>query len=200
MKVLHISSSLFGENGNSSALAQHFLDSIKLAHPAADITVRDLAKQPVPHLDADTFKANITAAHERSEQQKQLAQLGDTLIEELLSTDVLVLSVPMYNFGIPSTLKAWIDQVARAGTTFKYTQNGPVGLVEGKKAYVLGARGGAYAGTPADTQTPFLKTFLGFIGITDVEFVFAEKLNMNADEAPNILAAAKHDIDQLLKA
>jgi len=200
MKVLHISSSLFGENGNSSALAQHFLDSIKLAHPTADITVRDLAKQPVPHLDADTFKANITAADERSEQQKQLAQLGDTLIEELLSTDVLVLSVPMYNFGIPSTLKAWIDQVARAGTTFKYTENGPVGLVEGKKAYVLGARGGAYAGTPADTQTPFLKTFLGFIGITDVEFVFAEKLNMNADEAPNILAAAKHDIDQLLKA
>ena len=200
MKVLHISSSLFGENGNSSALAQHFLDSIKLTHPAADITVRDLAQHPVPHLDADTFKANITAASERSEQQQKLAQLSDTLIEELLNADVLVLSVPMYNFGIPSTLKAWIDQVARAGTTFKYTQNGPVGLVENKKAYVLGARGGAYAGTPADTQTPFLKTFLGFIGITDVEFVFAEKLNMNADEAPNILATAKLDIDQLLKA
>lgn len=200
MNILHISSSIFGDNGKSSELAQHFLEQMSARHPDASVTVRDLAKDPVPHLDAETFQANITAADERSEAQQQRAQLGDTLVEELMNTDVLVLSVPMYNFGIPSTLKAWIDQIARAGTTFRYTANGPEGLVLGKKAYVLGARGGAYAGTPLDTQTPYLRTVLGFIGITDVEFVFAEKLNMNPEQAPAILAEAKQQIDKLLGA
>ena len=199
MNILHISSSIFGDNGKSSELAQHFLEQMSARHPDASVTVRDLAKDPVPHLDAETFQANITAADERSEAQQQRAQLGDTLVEELMNTDILVLSVPMYNFGIPSTLKAWIDQVARAGTTFKYTENGPVGLVKNTKAYVLGARGGAYAGTSNDTQTPYLKMFLGFLGITDVEFVLAEKLNMNAEQAPAIIDQAKQEINQLLE-
>lgn len=200
MKVLHISGSLFSQQGNSSALASHFLEQIKARHPEAQVQVRDLAREPVPHLDAATLQANMTPPDQRSPEQAQQAQLSDLLIEELMASDILVLSVPMYNFGIPSTLKAWIDQIARAGTTFRYTANGPEGLVQGKKAYVLGARGGAYAGTPLDTQTPYLKTVLGFIGITEVEFVFAEKLNMNPEQAPAILAEAKQEIATLLEA
>jgi FMN-dependent NADH-azoreductase len=198
MNVLHISSSIFGESGNSSNLAAHFLSQIQTKHPNANITIRDLSRDPVPHLTAETFQANITPKDKRSAQQQSLAELGDTLVEELLAADTLVLSVPMYNFGIPSTLKAWIDQIARAGTTFKYTENGPVGLVQDTKAYVLCARGGAYVGTPNDSQTPYLKTLLGFLGIDDVEFVFAEKLNMEADHAPQIMAAAKSQINQQL--
>jgi FMN-dependent NADH-azoreductase len=198
MNVLHISSSIFGENGNSSTLATHFLTQIAAQHPDVNVTVRNLSQNPVPHLDAETFQANITKPAERSEEQQKRAQLADTLIEELMNADILVLSVPMYNFGIPSTLKAWIDYVARAGTTFRYTENGPVGLVKNTKAYVLGARGGAYAGTPNDTQTPYLKTFLSFIGITDVEFVLAEKLSMDAANAPTIMQEAKEKITRLV--
>ncbi|MAR93304.1 MAG: NAD(P)H-dependent oxidoreductase [Pseudomonadota bacterium] len=199
MKVLHISSSLFGADGKSSQLASHFLDQLQARHPDARVISRDLARDPIPHLDAATFQANITPPEDRDEQQQALARRADTLVQELLECDLLVLSVPMYNFGIPSTLKAWIDNVARAGTTFKYTENGPVGLVQGKKAYVLGARGGAYQGTPNDTQTPYLQTFLGFLGITDVTFVLAEKLNMQPDQVPEILDQAKAEIDQLLQ-
>ena len=160
MNVLHINSSLFSDAGKSSELGQHFVDQWKNQNPTGTVTTRDLAKEPVPHLDADTFQAAGTAPNERSDAQQNQAALADTLIEELQNSDVLVLSVPMYNFGIPSTLKAWIDHIARAGTTFKYTPNGPQGLLTGKKAYVLAARGGAYQGTPNDTQTPYLTPLL----------------------------------------
>ena len=119
MKVLHVSSSIHGNEGNSSQLAAHFVARIKEQHGDAEIIVRDLAQDPVPHLDAATFQANITPVDQRTPEQQQLASTGDLLIEELQSADILVLSVPMYNFGIPSTLKAWIDNIARAGTTFK---------------------------------------------------------------------------------
>ncbi|MEE2730989.1 MAG: FMN-dependent NADH-azoreductase [Pseudomonadota bacterium] len=200
MKVLHISSSIHGEHGNSSQLATHFLTQIQQQHPDAEIVVRDLAQDPVPHLDAATFKANITPAEQRTPEQQQLANLADTLIEELQSADVLVLSVPMYNFGIPSSLKAWIDAIARAGTTFKYTENGPVGLLSNTKTYVLGARGGEYLGTAKDTQTPYLETVLAFVGLVDVEFVFAEKLSMQSEQASQIMDEAKTRIDGLLGA
>ena len=198
MKVLHISSSIFSDGGNSSKLAHYFLEQFKQQHPDAEVTVRDLATDPVPHLDAATLQANVTAAAERTAEQQALASLGDLLIEELQSADVLVLSIPMYNFGVPSALKAWIDHIARAGTTFKYTEHGPIGLLKNKKAYVLGARGGAYFGTPMDTQTPYLRMVLAFVGIGDVDFVFAEKLNMNPDQAPEIMAKAQSRIDKLL--
>ena len=200
MSLLHISSSLFGDNGKSHQLARHFIAQWQQQHPGARVTERDLSQNPVPHLDLATFQANLTAPEQRTAEQQALANTADELIAELQDHDVLVLSVPMYNFGIPSTLKSWIDNVARAGTTFRYTANGPEGLITGKKAYVLAARGGAYQGTPADTQTPYLKTFLGFIGITDVTFVYAEKLNMLADEQPRILGEAKAEIEKLISA
>ena len=200
MNLLHISSSLFGGNGKSHQLARHFIAQWQQQYPDSRVTERDLSENPIPHLDQATLQANLTPADQRSPEQQALAQTADELIGELQTHDALVLSVPLYNFGIPSTLKSWIDSVARAGTTFKYTATGPVGLLTGKKAYVLAARGGAYQNTPADTQTPFLKTFLAFIGITDVTFVYAEKLNMLADQQPEILAAANAEIDNLISA
>jgi len=185
MNLLHISSSLFSDQGNSKQLANHYISQWLEQHPGGQVTERDLGKEPVPHLDNLTLMANITAADKRTAEQQAQARLADTLIEELMQADILVLSVPMYNFGIPSTLKAWIDNVARAGTTFKYTATGPVGLVNDTKAVVLTARGGAYFETPNDTQTPYLKTLLGFLGITDVQFVYAERLNMEPEKAGN---------------
>lgn len=200
MNLLHISSSLFGTDGKSSQLSRHFIEQFRAQNPGGKVTERDLAANPVPHLDLARLQANLTAPEQRTAEQQALATLADELIGELQTHDVLVLSVPMYNFGIPSTLKAWIDHVARAGVTFKYTATGPVGLLKNKKAYVMAARGGAYQGTAADTQTPYLKTFLSFIGIDDVTFVYAEKLNMNADQQPQILADAKAEIDKLISA
>lgn len=198
MNLLHISSSLFGADGKSSQLSRHFIEQFQAQNPGGKVTERDLAANPVPHLDLTRLQANLTAPEQRTAEQQALATLADELIGELQTHDVLLLSVPMYNFGIPSTLKAWIDHVARAGVTFRYTATGPEGLLKNKKAYVMAARGGAYQGTAADTQTPYLKTFLSFIGIDDVTFVYAEKLNMNADQQPQILADAKAEIDKLI--
>jgi FMN-dependent NADH-azoreductase len=130
------------------------------------------------------------------EQQRHVAE-SDALIDELRRADVLVLGVPMYNFGVPSTLKAYFDHVARAGVTFRYTAEGPVGLLTGKRAFVFATRGGRYAGTDADLQSAFLRRFLGFIGINDVEFVYAEGLSLGAEQRDQALAAALERIDQL---
>jgi FMN-dependent NADH-azoreductase len=130
--------------------------------------------------------------------QLQAVALSEELIGELQVADIIVLGLPMYNFGIPSTLKAWIDHVARAGITFQYTENGPEGLLKGKKAYVIAARGGLYEGSAADTQTPYIKTILGFMGITDVTMVAAEGLNMGDDAKAASLAKAQGELDQLV--
>ena len=130
-------------------------------------------------------------------EQAELVQRSDQLIAELQAADVLVLGVPMYNFGIPSTLKSYFDHIARAGVTFRYTANGPEGLVKGKKAYVLAARGGLYQGTPKDSQTTYLRDFLAFIGIDEVEFVYAEGLNMGAEQHDQAQAAAQQRIAEL---
>ena len=119
-----------------------------------------------------------------------MVDFSDALIEELRNADTVVLGLPMYNFGIPSQLKAYFDHIARAGVTFRYTENGPVGLLTGKKVYVIATRGGKYAGTPRDSQTAYVRDFLAFIGITDVEFVYAEGLNMGADSKDAALANA----------
>lgn len=198
MNLLHITSSIFEDQGKSSELGSHFEHLWGQRFPDAKLTKRDLAKNPVPHLTQTTFKSALTPAAERNEQQAEAAKLADQLVEELQATDILLLSVPMYNFGIPSTLKAWIDHIARAGTTFKYTETGPVGLLENKTAVVLAARGGAYKDTPNDTQTPYLKTLLGFVGIDNVHFVFAEKLNMSSDGGEAIMAEAKQTIEKLV--
>ena len=195
-QILQLNSSLSGESGQSSRLASEFAGALAAA-TGATVKVRDLARQPLPHLTAERFAAFTTPASARTvEQQRHVAE-SDTLIDELRRADVLVLGVPMYNFGVPSTLKAYFDHVARAGVTFRYTADGPVGLLTGKRAFVLATRGGRYAGTDADLQSAFLRRFLGFIGMNDVEFVYAEGLSLGAEQREQALAAALERIDQL---
>jgi FMN-dependent NADH-azoreductase len=195
-QILQLNSSLSGESGQSSRLASEFAGALAAA-TGATVNVRDLARQPLPHLTAERFAAFTTPASARTvEQQRHVAE-SDALIDELRRADVLVLGVPMYNFGVPSTLKAYFDHVARAGVTFRYTAEGPVGLLTGKRAFVFATRGGRYAGTDADLQSAFLRRFLGFIGINDVEFVYAEGLSLGAEQREQALAAALERIDQL---
>jgi FMN-dependent NADH-azoreductase len=196
--LLEIRSSMFADQGESSRLADNFVAAWREANPDGKVLLRDLAREPIPHLDAATVRAFNTPAEERTPAQKAIVTYSDALIAELKRADVLVLAVPMYNFAVPSTLKAYFDHIARAGETFRYTEKGPVGLVTGKQAYVFAARGGVYAGTPADTQTPFLRTFLGFIGIGDVEFVYGEGLNIGPEVKEKALASAGTRISELV--
>jgi FMN-dependent NADH-azoreductase len=188
MKILQINTSLFSAGGESSRLADQLVASLREQNPGAELVVRDLVKDPVPHLDADRFAA--FTAKDRTAEQQTVVAYSDALIGELRRADTLVLGLPMYNFGVSSQLKAYFDHIARAGVTFKYTDKGAVGLLTGKKAYVLATRGGLYAGTPADTQTPYVRDFLAFLGIRDVEFVYAEGLAIGAESRSRALAAA----------
>jgi FMN-dependent NADH-azoreductase len=195
--LLQLNTSLFSTGGQSSQLADQFVAAWRNNNPGAAVIVRDLASQPLPHLDAERFLAFIAKPEERTPAQQALAAEADALIAEIKKTDVIVLGLPMYNFGIPSTLKAYFDHIARAGVTFQYTANGPQGLLSGKKVYIFAARGGLYAGTPRDSQTTYVRDFLGFIGITDVEFVYAEGLNMGEANKQTALANAKERLVQL---
>ena len=187
-------------NGNANRLGDELVEAWVNARPETQVQARDFGREPLPHLSEDEINAFFTPAEARTPEQQELVRTSDELVAELKAADVLVLSVPMYNFGIPSTLKAYFDRVARAGITFKYTSEGPVGLVTGKKAYVVAARGGLYAGTPKDTQTAYLREFLGFIGITDVEFIYAEGLNLGDERKAQAEAQARQQILQLVAA
>ena len=189
-KVLKLNTSLYSQDGQSTRLAAQFVDALRERDPNLALVERDLARDPVPHLDAARFQAFLAKPEERTAAQRTIAEFSDELIRELREADVLVLGLPMYNFGIPSQLKAYFDHVARAGVTFRYTEQGPVGLLAGKKAYVFATRGGAYAGTARDTQTAYVRDFLGFLGITEVEFVYAEKLAISPAHRETSLAQA----------
>ncbi len=203
--ILQINSSMHGEDAQSSRLAGEFVAALAVSRtsPAAPgtgrpmVIVRDLAKEPIAHLSADRFQALATPAAERTLDQQRVVAESDELVDELKRADVIVIGLPMYNFGVPSTLKAYFDHVARAGVTFRYTPNGPVGLLSGKKAFVFATRGGRYAGTPADLQTAYVRQFLGFIGIRDVEFVYAEGLALGAEQRSAAVAEALARIEQL---
>lgn len=189
--LLLIESSVRQQDSVSRQLSEEFVAQWRQANPGGRVLSRDLAREPLPHLDADLLGGWMKPAAEQSAAEQAALVRSDQLIEELLAADVLVLGAPMYNFAIPSTLKAWLDHVLRAGVTFKYTEQGPRGLLQGKRAYVLTARGGVYAGGPLDQQEPYLRQALGFIGIDDVQFVHAEGLNMGGDSAAQGLARAR---------
>jgi len=176
--LLQIKSSLFSDGGQSSRLAARYIAQWQAANHRGQVITRDLAKDPVPHLTAERFGAFLAKPEDRTLAQAADAAYSDGLIDELKRADVIVLGLPMYNFGVPSSLKAYFDHVARAGVTFRYTEKGPVGLLTGKQAIVIATRGGLYAGTPRDSQTAYVREFLAFLGITDVEFVYAEGLAM----------------------
>ncbi|MCF7500556.1 MULTISPECIES: NAD(P)H-dependent oxidoreductase [unclassified Pseudoalteromonas] len=193
-KVLVLNSSLNGENGNSTKLTNTFVSQLT-EKDQVTITQRDLSSNAIDHLTQTEMAAWMTDANERSDEQKALAAISDELIGELNDNDLIVIGMPMYNFGIPSTFKAWIDRIARAGITFKYTEQGAVGLVENKKVVVLAARGGVYQGSDIDTQTKYLKDVLGFVGMTDVDFIYAEGLAMPGAEQS--LETAQNEIKAL---
>jgi len=190
-RVLVIESSARQQGSVSRELTQQFIANWQAAHPADQIQIRDLAVEPVPHLDATLLGGWMTPSEQQSEAEKAALARSNQLTDELLAADVLVLAAPMYNFAIPSTLKAWLDHVLRAGVTFKYTETGPQGLLTGKRAFVLTARGGIYAGSGLDHQEPYLRQALAFIGIHDVQFIHAEGLNLGAEFSEKGLAQAK---------
>src|ERR1700680_4936756 len=196
--LLQVNASIYNGNGQSSQLADQFVAAFRERNPATRVVVRDVAAaEPVPHLNAERFGAFITKPEERNSEQHAVVAYSDSLIRELQQADVIVIGLPMYNFGVPSQLKAYFDHVARAGVTFKYTEKGPVGLLTGKKVYVFAARGGLYAGTPMDTQTSYVRDFLRFIGMTDVEFVYAEGLAISPQSKEASLATALAQIARL---
>lgn len=195
--LLQIKSSIFSDGGQSSLLADHYVAAWRDANPDGRVIVRNLALDPVPHLDATRFGAFLSKTEQRSNEQQAVIDYSDTLIDELRTADVIVLGVPMYNFGVPSSLKAYFDHIARAGVTFRYAASGPEGLLTGKRVIVFATRGGMHAGTSSDAQTAFIRTFLGFLGLTDVQFIYAEGLAISDDHRTRALAQAHASIDDL---
>ncbi len=201
MNILQINSSARswsnGQGSQSTRLANELVAELRAKNPAATLTVRDLTANPHPALDEATLGALFTPAEARSAEQHARVALDTALIAEVQAADVVVLGVPMVNFGITSQLKNWIDAIAKAGVTFKYTEKGPVGLIQGKKVYAVLTRGGIYRDQPHDTQVPYLKTLLGFLGMTDVEFVYAEGLAMGPDAEAKALESARGEIARI---
>ena len=190
--LLSIRTSLYGAKGQSSLLAERFISDWLVRNPGGRVITRDLSAEPVPHLTVEEFQAFGVQPAARTVQQQAAVAYSDSLIAELSSADTIVLAVPMYNFSVPSTLRAYFDHVARAGVTFHYTSNGPRGLLAGRHAYVFITRGGIYP-EAADTQTPYLRQFLGFIGI-EAHFIHAEGLAMGETHRERGLAAANSAI------
>jgi len=194
--LLYVRTSLYGAQGASSQLAERFVAEWRGRNPGGHVITRDLAADPAPHLTAERFQAFNTRPEERTAEQQSVVDYSDALIDELRVADTIVLAVPMYNFGVPSTLRTYFDHVARAGVTFRYTSAGTEGLLTGRRAYVFVTRGGIYGGEH-DTQAPYLRQFLRFIGI-ESEFVFAQGLAYGEESRQKSLAAAHEQITGLI--
>jgi FMN-dependent NADH-azoreductase len=180
MKLLHIDSSLLGQNSASRELTADIVARWQEAVPSLGITRRDLDAHPLPHLDGAALARSDAA----------LAAVADRVMEEFLAADIVVIGAPMYNFSIPSTLKAWIDRIAVAGKTFRYTENGPQGLAGGKKLIVASTRGGIHNGASSDFVEPYLRFVFGFLGVNDIEFVTAEGLAFSPEHRAQAMKAA----------
>lgn len=181
LNILRIDASTRDEGSITRQLSDELIAALRGRHGRVTVVTRDLARTPPPLLDADWLAANFTEPHARNAQQRAALAHSDELVAELMAADTVVLGMPVYNFGVPAALKAWIDQVARARVTFRYTENGPVGLLEGKRAYLVVASGGVAVGSSADFATGYLRQVLGFLGITAVEIVAADQLMLRSD-------------------
>lgn len=197
--LLKLQSGLFSEQGQSAQLADRIALQWLARNPGGRVVTRDLGKSPVPHLTADRFQAFLAKPAERTAEQQATVDFSDELIQELRDAEVVVIAAPMYNFSVSSTLRAYFDHIARSGITFRYTANGPEGLIKGKKTYVVVTRGGVYESN-VDTQTSYLRQFLSFVGLEDIEFVLAEGLALGAEAQERSLNAARHTIAKLLPA
>jgi FMN-dependent NADH-azoreductase len=201
MNILQINSSARSEGSHSSRLAASLVERLRAAAPdASKLTVHDLSRSQLPELDEAALQALFAPAAERTPAQTARVARDDALIAEVQAADVVVLGVPMYNFGIPAQLKNWIDAISRARVTFTYTEQGAVGLLTGKKVYVALTRGGLYRDTPADTQVPYLRAVLGFLGMTDLHFVYAEGLAMGTEAEARALESARAQIEEAVPA
>ncbi|MDE2229298.1 MAG: NAD(P)H-dependent oxidoreductase [Alphaproteobacteria bacterium] len=200
--VLFVSSSLMSETSKSRQIAAELLAAMTDGRPDIRVTERHLQPDTIPHLSGGVLAALGTPAEQRSTGQQAAVDFADRLIAEVEGADVMVIAAPMYNFSIPSTLKAWLDHIARAGRTFRYTASGPQGLLGGKQLYVVASRGGYYAGeSPArvmDFQEPYLRAFFGFLGIRDVKFIYVEGQAVSPEAAAKGVAAARADIGSAL--
>lgn len=192
LRVLRIDASARTEGSVSRQIADQMLDELEERMPGLTVVRRDLAPG-LPLVDAAWVNANMTDPDVRTGAQRQALAKSDELVAELMAADVLVIATPIYNFGVPASLKAWIDQVARARLTFRYTEHGPVGLLTGKKAYILVATGGTEVGSAIDFATPWLRFVLGFLGITDVEVIAADRGMTRGD------AARQHATERIFK-
>jgi len=177
MNILHIISSPRKGESYSIKLGNGLVEKLQAANPGSTVKVHDLTNKPFPHLEEAHLQSFFTPAENRTPEQQEAVRHSDEAIAEIQAADVIVIGAPLYNFGIPSTLKAWVDHIARAGVTFRYTANGPEGLIKGKKVYVAVSSGGVYSEGPMasyDFVAPYLKAVLGFLGMTDVTVARAE--------------------------
>jgi len=195
VKLLRVDSSGRYEGSSTRALTDSLIEALALGDKALDVTQRDLARG-MPHVDESWIRANFTDSEDRSDEQLARLQYSDSLVAEIQGADVLVIGVPIYNFGIPATLKAWIDMIARARLTFRYTENGPEGLMKGKKAYLVVASGGVAIDSEADFATPYMRQALRFLGITDIEVIGAEQQMSRGEETVATALARIADLVQ----
>lgn len=198
MKILQVNTAARTVGANSTQVANRVAQRLIVKHPSAILDVLDLAVTPHPALDEPGLSAIFTPAEQRTEEQHARVEQDNALIAQVQAANILVLGVPMYNFGISSQLKNWIDAIAKAGVTFRYTESGPEGLLKDKKVYVALARGGIYRDTPNDTQVPYLKMILGFLGLSDVEFIYGEGFALGTESAEKAFASAEDQIHQLI--
>jgi len=192
--VLVLKSSILADNSQTNQLSDYFVS--KLADK--NVVIRDLAANPLPHFDATA--ATALRGQPTSAEENALLALSDELVAEIKKADTLIINAPMYNFHIPTQLKSYFDFIARPRVTFQYTEKGPEGLLKGKKAVVLVAFGGFHQNQPTDLVTSYMKTILGFVGITDVQFVYMEGIGFGPEAVEKAQAQAKAEIDKIATA
>ncbi|CDG82601.1 FMN-dependent NADH-azoreductase [Janthinobacterium agaricidamnosum] len=198
MNILQINSSARSTGSASTRLADALVARIKVTAPGASVVRRDLAAEPHPVLDEAALQALFTPAEQRTAEQAARIALDDALIQQVQAADVIVIGAPMYNFGITVQLKSWFDAIARARVTFQYTENGPVGLLTGKKVYVGLSRGGLHRDGASDSQVPYLNTMLAFLGLTDVQYVYSEGMGLGPEAVAKAQARADAEINAVL--
>ena len=200
--ILLILGSPRGRASYSHQIGRRIVDDLKSRYPSAKVVVRNLTKEPLPEVSDAFVTGRLLAQDKRTAAEAHALALSDVLVGELMAADVLVLATPMHNFGISTSVKAWIDQIVRPGVTFSYSDKGPMGLVQGKKLILVLARGGVYSEGPMkpyDFQEPYLRTVLGFIGMTDIEVIRIEGVAMGDDAVRNAVTSAKAQADDVVR-
>ncbi len=203
MKILYVSVSPMGDKSITRLLASKLISDIKKKHSHTTVVERDLNKTAIPHLSVDVISAFMTPPDKRDAKANELLTLSDALVKEIFDANLIIIASPMWNFGVPSVLKAWIDNICRAGITFKYTQTGPVGLINGKKAIVISARGGIYSEGESkifEHEESHLDSVLKFLGITNTQLVHAEGVAYGEEASKNAITKAEAKITDILSA